>query len=160
MLITHYPFNIFSVERIEETYMVEDGLIELNHIPKYRSVEIEGFNETDSISLQINQFRVDYSLDTYYRESPRLLHFNPKNNGKELKISYIVCGTPIFARTMNEIKSHLDTDHSTFYELPTASIEQKGGIRVGQRLYMTGDILNVDVADILARLEALERKVD
>lgn len=141
----YYPYDIFSTERIEETLTVEDGLIQLRHTPKYRSVTIEGFNETDSISLQLNQFRVDYSLDTYYRESNRLLHFNTENNGKELTISYITCGTPITADDMNEIKNHLDSDHSKYYQLPTASMDIKGGIRVGQGLYMTGDILNASV---------------
>ena len=78
----YYPYDVFSTERIEETATIEDGLIQLRHTPKYRSVVIDGFEETDSISLPLNHFRVDYSLDTYYRESNRLLHFNPENNGR------------------------------------------------------------------------------
>ena len=139
----YYPYDVFSTERIEETLTVEEGLIQLRHTPKYRSVVIDGFDETDSISLLRNQFRVDYSLDTYYRESNRLLHFNPENDGKELTISYITCGTPITADDMNEIKAHLDSDHSKYYQLPIATADIRGGFRVGQGLYMTGDILNV-----------------
>lgn len=139
----YYPYDVFSTERIEETLTVEDGFVQLRHTPKYRSVVIDGFGETDSISLLKNQFRVDYSLDTYYRESNRLLHFNPENNGKELTISYITCGTPITADDMNEIKAHLDSDHSKYYQLPIATADIRGGVRVGQGLYMTGDILNV-----------------
>lgn len=139
----YYPYDVFSTERIEETATIEDGLIQLRHTPKYRSVVIDGFEETDSISLPLNHFRVDYSLDTYYRESNRLLHFNPENNGKELTISYIACGTVITADDMNEIKAHLESDHSKYYQLPIASHDIRGGVRIGKGLYMTGDILNV-----------------
>ena len=138
----YYPYDVFSTERIEETATIEDGLIQLRHTPKYRSVVIDGFEETDSISLPLNHFRVDYSLDTYYRESNRLLHFNPENNGKELTISYIACGTVITADDMNEIKAHLESDHSKYYQLPIASHDIRGGVRIGKGLYMTGDILN------------------
>lgn len=159
MLPNFYPYNLFSTERIEEVAVVEDGIIELTNIPKYRSVVIENFDETDSINLLANQFRCDYSLDTYQRESPRLLHFNPVNDGKELTISYITCGTVLKSEYLNEIKAHLDSDHSKFYELPIATQNLRGGIRIGQGLVMNGDILNVDLSEILARLEALERKV-
>ena len=148
----YYPYDLFSTTRIEETLTVEDGLIQLRHTPKYRSLSIEGFNETDSVSLQKNQFRVDYSLDTYYRESTRLVHFNSEVNGRELTISYITCGTVITADDMNEIKAHLESDHSGNYTLPIASMNQRGGIRVGENLYMTGDILNASVSSGLASL--------
>lgn len=150
----YFPYDLYSTTRIEEELVIEDGCCQLRHIPKYRSVVIDGFEETDSVSLTLNQFHVSYSLDTYQRESNRLLFFNAENDGLKIKISYITCGTVITADDLNEIKAHLETDHASFYELPTASLDQKGGVRCGEGLYMTGDILSVDFNYLLARLKA------
>lgn len=151
----YYEYNLYSTTRIEEEGIIADGgLLQLRHIPKYRSVVVENFEETDSLSLTLNQFRVSYSLDTYQRESNRMLFFNPAHDGLKIKVSYITCGTVILASELNEIKAHLESDHTKFYTLPTASAEQKGGIRCGEGLHMTGDILNVDFNYLLARLKA------
>ena len=140
----YQSYNPDSIVRVEETLKVTNKKIFLRHIPKQGSVVIEGFIETDSLMPAQNQFSCQYALDSLYRDANRVLNFNVAHNGEMLTISYIAVGTVITADDMNEIKAHMENGaiHGTHYDLPTASESVKGGIMVGQNLFMDGDTLN------------------
>ena len=142
-----YAYNPESTTRISETATVINGKILLRHIPKPDSIQINGFVETASYNVRPNQFRCHYSEETWYRETDRTIYFNPTHNGEVLNISYIVVGTVLTTDIWNEIKAHLENDsiHGGSYELPTASADEKGGVKVGAGLSMNGDTLNCTV---------------
>ena len=146
-MVTYYAYNPLSTQQVTESLQVADGKVQLRHIPKQGSINIDGFVETDSVFVAANQFRCDYSLDSIYRDSNRLVLFNTTHNGQILTINYIAVGTVFTAQDANEIKAHLENAniHSS-YQLPTASVITKGGVKIGDGLSMSGETLNIKTA--------------
>ena len=148
-MIHYYPYNPFSEEIVTETLTIDEGRVQLRHIPQQNSIFIQGFSETQSVNILPHQFRCDYSLDTMYREANRILYFNSIHNGTEISITYNAVGTVFTADDANEIKNHLENQeiHSS-YNLPTASSTLKGGIKIGSGLSMSGEVLSADAYNL------------
>lgn len=141
---TYHAYNTNASTRLNETLTVNNGYIQLRHIPLKGSIVINNFLETNSfVNIGLNEFFCAYSLETYYRDANRLVLFNPNNDGKSLNVSYVAVGTPVTADDMNEIKSHIENNNIHSYTLPTASSSKKGGVKVGNGLQMSGEVLSV-----------------
>ncbi|MBD3878236.1 MAG: hypothetical protein SR1Q5_00920 [Quinella sp. 1Q5] len=107
--MTHYhPYDPLSTIRVKEIVPVIDAKAILRHIPKKGSIHIYGFNETSSDEPQDNQFFCDYALDSLYRDSNRVLVFNPTLADQNLVVDYIAIGTVFTSDDANEIKAHLE----------------------------------------------------
>ena len=107
--MTHYyAYDTNSTVNVSEPAQIQNAQITLRHIPKPNSITIANFTETTSLSPATGQFFCDYSPDTQFRDSNRLVHFNPADNGKSLTVNYVAIGTVFTADDANEIKAHLE----------------------------------------------------
>ena len=107
--MTHYyAYDTNSTVNVSEPAQIQNAQITLRHIPKPNSITIANFTETTSLSPATGQFFCDYSPDTQFRDSNRLVHFNPADNGKSLTVNYVAIGTVFTADDANEIKAHME----------------------------------------------------
>ena len=144
---TYRPYSPHAPVQITgERHMIQDSFIVLNDIPYENSIDIAGFKQTSSTNLQQNQFFCNYGADYLYRESNCIVYFHGSQNGKIVSVDYLSVGTIVTANDLNEIKAHLENSliHGS-HEVPIATRETRGGIRVGDGLYMSGDVLNCSV---------------
>ncbi|MBO4779873.1 MAG: hypothetical protein J5497_04460 [Selenomonadaceae bacterium] len=175
-MITYFPYDPENPQSvIGEQHTIERGQIRLRHVPTEHSIQIEGFSEVSSpAALHLNEFACLYSRETGYREANRIVYFSSAHNGLTIYVNYLACGTPLTADDANEIKAHIDSSvekdllnevsHRQFsndilalrnsiaaaqsdYQLPTASANVKGGVKIGRGLTMTGEILSADAQD-------------
>lgn len=133
-----------------EVHRIEDGMILLNHIPFLNSIEIDGFKQTNSVSIQPGQFYCAYGEDLYYRESNCIVKFHERHNGQTVSVDYLQVGTIITANDMNEIKEHLENEslHGGGAALVPATKNTLGGVKVGDRLNINSQgVLSVPVAN-------------
>lgn len=146
---SYWPYSPSTPSMIYgEVHVIQNGQILLNHIPYTNSIEISGFSQTSSVSLSPGQFYCAYGSEYYYREANCIVKFNAQHNGETVSVDYLQVGTIITANDMNEIKAHIeDNSIHNRYELPAATTETRGGIRVGQGLSILGDILSADAQD-------------
>ena len=146
---SYWPYSPSTPSMIYgEVHVIQNGQILLNHIPYANSIEISGFSQTSSVSLSPGQFYCAYGSEYYYREANCIVKFNAQHNGETVSVDYLQVGTIITANDMNEIKAHIeDNSIHNRYELPAATTETRGGIRVGQGLSILGDILSADAQD-------------
>lgn len=145
----YHPYAPFNPTPIyAEQHVIENGKILLNHIPYVNSIEIEGFKQTTSALISPGQFYCNYNADTYYREADCIVYFNQQHDGQTVSVDYLQVGTVITATDLNEVKEHLENGaiHNR-YTLPPASVETRGGVRVGQGLSIIGDILSATAKD-------------
>ena len=107
--MTHYyAYDTNSTVTVTESFTIKNAQITLRHIPKPDSISINGFTETTSLSPAKGQFFCDYSPDTQFRDSSRVLHFNAADNNKSVTVNYVAIGTVFTADDANEIKAHLE----------------------------------------------------
>ncbi len=144
--MTHYyPYDVNSTVTVTESFTIKNAQITLRHIPKPSSIVISGFTETSSVNVQAGHFFCNYSDGTQFRDANRIVCFNPADNNKSVTVNYVAIGTVFTADDANEIKAHMEnsTLHGATYSLPTASATTKGGVKIGDGLKMTGEILSI-----------------
>ena len=173
-MVTYFPYDQQNPQLVfGEQHTIFDGKVRLRHVPAEHSISVDGFSEVDSpAALKLNEFACLYSRETGYRESSRIVYFNPTHNGATVLINYHAVGTPVTADDMNEIKRHLDDaaqknllnemSHAQFsndivelknsiatlssdYQMPAATADRLGGVKIGYGLEVVDGKLNVTI---------------
>lgn len=115
----YFPYDLQNPQPVSgEVHQIIGGRIRLDHIPVADTLTIVGFVAADSAShLQRHEFYCNYSADTYYRESNRIVYFAATNNGAQVICSYMACGSPVTADDMNEIKAFMENASESFADV-------------------------------------------
>lgn len=106
---TYFPYDPYNPKPVEsERQQVIGGQIRLDHVPKKGTLQIYGYEETDSaVDLLPAQFYCNYSEDTLYRDANRTVFFWHGRSGQYVTCSYMAVASPVTADDMNEISARL-----------------------------------------------------